>query len=77
MEWQLLGNEPKDGTFFLIAGEWDGDPGNWCISIGTYKEVNSLSPEREMWIGREKAKDKPHTFTHWMPLPAPPAGKHV
>ena len=78
VEWRPIETAPKDGTPLLAASEnhdsrevvcWQDGPqsGSW----------DSLAELQEGWVNDGPIKDRfyanPRYFTHWLPLPSPPA----
>lgn len=71
--WIALGSEPKDGTYFLIAGEWVGPEypkGYWTVAIAHYDATGTL------YIGSYKTAREItwNQFKYWAPIPAVPEG---
>lgn len=71
-EWRPIESAPRDGTSILTA---DSDGGmyvvDWCETLN-----ESAKASGHCWWGTEgSGRYGFHTsaFTHWMPLPAPPA----
>jgi hypothetical protein len=63
-EWQPIETAPKDGTNILA---W-GPHGTGCLVVGFDEAVHPAWP----WHTLDGLNYSLTTFTHWMPLPAPP-----
>lgn len=80
MTWQPIETAPKDGTFIdlwsddlkmRVADCYWGMPEHCCGEYGQYcdSDWHSLAPG---WVESALNASIDDSFTHWMPLPAPP-----
>lgn len=76
--WQPIETAPKDGTWFLIIRDSDGEE---SVEVGRYDpyyrdeyiEVEGGLYRKEKQVGYEwSGFNNFHRATHWMPLPKPP-----
>ena len=76
-EWLPLETALKDGTRVLWGGRWKGS-GEWTEEIFHYGSLSSVMPERDQFKNWYSAGfyTPDHwnvEWTHWQPLPEPPA----
>lgn len=75
--WELIETAPKDGSQILFYGKWkpfDILPGGEdCIIIASWSTVMSDGTGYQWLAGLTPVSNYNVEFTHWTPLPAPPA----
>lgn len=85
MDWQPIETAPRDGTVIDVWREdggrdtvfW-GKPSHSCGEAESYCDSDWHSIRAPGWVCNtfdEFIGRKHNPFTHWMPLPAPPAPK--
>lgn len=70
MEWQPIETAPKDGTNILVYGPH----GHGILVVSREPEDRDFNPEFP-WDTLDGPAYPATCFTHWRPLPAPPAAK--
>jgi len=80
-EWRDIQTAPKDGSQMLWYGKWKPyehlkGGGEHCIRVVSWSTFQSNGTGHQ-WIAAELSPVQSYNvdFTHWMPLPAPPADK--
>lgn len=65
MDWQPIESAPKDETEILVAH---------CDAVG-FMQVVGWDEAKRMWTAPEGCSYMYDAFSHWMPLPPPPAAE--
>lgn len=74
MEWRTIDSAPKDGTWILaiVAGDWKpGVP--YAPNVVKWGTSADWGGWPSGWLAEDDGELIAAHFTHWMPLPNPPA----